>query len=362
MPAPIFPYILSPTAVNRSYINYLIAKIIQAFPKALQTFPATFGIFQDLYPEKDIYDRRAPMRLKKTLIIHPKRTIFGFKDISGTIRAVFLILPLHDTYLNRLDNQITFGQTGEFCRAITQLTSENQNPAIGFYLQGPAGSASPDFNRNIWDFTKEHFALEKYDPFKYVKGWGLYQASKCLEILNECKYHSISLKTLQKTILVPVKPYIRTSWVGWLKNAFLFAIKRLIAVPLFQIVRYNSFLFLNFQRENPLGKKSLIPPMKIKTSISLLQINNCLLLNMPGEPFLHMGRNIEKIARKQSLDADIVACVELCNDSMGYLFDDEKTITEQDGYEPSMSFNPLMGLYLRKWIHILLDKLNNSTI
>src|SRR6056297_4033167 len=58
MAAPIFPMIFSPAAINYVYINFFLAKILQAIPKTFDTEPGTIGLVQKIYPDNDLLNRR----------------------------------------------------------------------------------------------------------------------------------------------------------------------------------------------------------------------------------------------------------------------------------------------------------------
>ena len=51
------------------------------------------------------------------------------------------------------------------------------------------------------------------------------------------------------------------------------------------------------------------------------------------------------------------AVTELCDDCMGYVYTDSRTIQLQDGYEPTMGVSPLFGTYLVAWMEIFFKQL-----
>jgi hypothetical protein len=355
MPAPIMPKLFNRAAANLNYAHLLVYRIMQAFPKALHTFDATLAFHQSQYPRRNLVNRRARWE-HKSQILHPRLTVVGIKDTQKQLRAVILILPQHDTLIDRELNEIAGGLTGSFCKSVSTITSNQPNPAIGFYLQGPAGDVAHTYDIQIHNQILKDSPHHPPDMYAYCKQWGMTFARDCIDKLASLQFDPIEVQSFKKNIYIPNYPYVNMNLWNNIKDVVMWVLKSGFALPFIGLFRINRWHFLKFIRHPPYGKHSLFSYAAINTEISILCLNTLFLINTPGEPFTSMGKYLETKARQVLGNRFQYAITELCDDCMGYVYTDLRTIQLQDGYEPTMGVSPLFGTYLAAWVAILLKQ------
>ncbi len=348
MAAPVFPMLLSPAALTNLYINFLIVKILHAIPAALNVKRAKVGIFQHIYPDNDLIDRRLYLK-GKFKNVHPKQSFIGIKNShNNDFIAIGMISSLHDVLYPPNECKIMAGQTGNYCNSISALTADQEDPAIGFFMLGPSGNINPIPNKNLLG-PKYHKLKTSKIPrsviYQYQKDWGEFQAKRAISKLASAEFREIKVKSVQKRISFPINYGFRTKFPERLTNLFFKGLKHQLLIPILRKARKKGLIPLNIVK-NQSPKKSENTKYRVKTNTSILKIDELALLNTPGEPFLGMGQDIESRVEKNLNSSMKIHTTSLCNDSFGYMFTDKETIKKQTGYEPKMTLTPLAGTYI----------------
>ncbi len=323
---------------------------VKAFESANMPFKIGFG--QGKAFEKPIAVQRRP---PYESIYEPIRFI-KFVDESDTLIALLMNYQGHPTHMPQLNTKVT----GEYPSTLVQ-TLYKDYPTLKFasYFNGFCGDVSISSHKSFFQYIISGKSKEEAMDLAHEQ---LFELGKLMvatlkEGIESTRCTRLdSLKVVSKPVIAEigrVKPWSqRKLWYKGLTEKAKAIIKdfkvKALYISLYAILRVfrtDRFPLLNIYR-----KKWKFYHV---TEFQLFKMNDILIASAPGEPFLIYKKFLESHTKKHHL-----ICVEMANDTMGYIFPWSFHIV--GGYEKTFGIDPTFGKRLFERMAREIVKLENS--
>ncbi len=304
-------------AVDEDYVEMVSNKLTQAILDAVEnTFAASIGFGKGICGrEKGVGgNRKNPHGISD-----PEVCVLGIKDENGELRACMANYALHPTFLHAENLLVSADYPGYIRKHLNKAQPE----AVFLFAQGASGDQSSRYFRNEQSFDEaRRVGYMLGEEILRVLGSINYEKSADISIKNKvldsCLRGFPSIKEAEENLEKVLNKYKKMK----LGNGG-YAVLRNMECDVFGAERTLEYVKLimenkklpRIQEEHPL-------------EISLIQINNSLMVMLQGEVFVRFGQDIKKGSPFEN-----TFVVEMANGgSAGYIYTKE-ALEEFGGYE-----------------------------
>jgi len=301
------------------------------------------GFEKGVVEKRVILNRRDPQKDSKYDL-----SVTRVDSEEGKMEGLLLNYSCHATSLPRENTLLTGEYPGYIVRKIKK---ETNNSVFSMYTNGACGDLNPNLYPDDEPFekiTKERITKNNYLEFNLLGNYkktisiGSYLGENALKIAKTIKTSEIKeVKVLTKVLEIPLHDMIGKSRMQHVS---------------FKLKKFLITTLLNYNHSN-LSYVSFIKKEKkwyFKTEIQIIKVNDIIILSIPGELFVEMGKDL--ISASPSKNTFLI---ELGNDWVGYLYPPKEYFL--GGYETGIvSFSPIAGIYIFNKMLNLIKKLKNG--